>query len=55
MGSTMAATATFRNMPLSTTVNYDVERSLLSLDWVLSSGIRARYTLAAGILNEFRL
>ncbi|KAJ7854417.1 hypothetical protein B0H14DRAFT_2579873 [Mycena olivaceomarginata] len=53
MGSTIAATATFYNMPLSTTVNYDAERSLLSLDWVLSSGIRARHALASGILTGY--
>ncbi|KAF8143338.1 hypothetical protein K438DRAFT_647679 [Mycena galopus ATCC 62051] len=51
MGSPMAATATFHKMPLSTTVNCDAERSLLSLDWVMSSGIRARHAMASGILT----
>ncbi|KAF8170541.1 hypothetical protein K438DRAFT_2024370, partial [Mycena galopus ATCC 62051] len=51
MASPTTMTATFRNVPLSTTVNYDAERSLLSLDWVLSSGIRARHAVSSGILT----
>ncbi|KAJ7460155.1 hypothetical protein FB451DRAFT_1500391 [Mycena latifolia] len=35
----MAPSATLCNVPLSTSFNYDFEKSLLSLDWVLTSGL----------------
>lgn len=43
--------ATFCNVSLSTTYDRDSERSVLSLDWVLCSGIRAVRSQASGILT----
>ncbi|KAK6975124.1 hypothetical protein R3P38DRAFT_3127292, partial [Favolaschia claudopus] len=46
----MSAVSTFRNIRLSTTYNQDFERSLLSLDWVLDSGIPCQRSVASGVL-----
>ncbi|KAJ7654758.1 hypothetical protein B0H17DRAFT_1186156 [Mycena rosella] len=47
----MATSATFQNMSLTTAFNCDTEKSLLSLDWVLNSGICAVCSVASGILT----
>lgn len=45
------SSATFRNLALSTTFDKDEEKSRLSLDWVLQSGVRAVRSVASGILT----
>ncbi|KAF7378322.1 ATP-dependent DNA helicase [Mycena sanguinolenta] len=47
----MSASATFLDIPLSTTFCADYEKSLLSLDWVLTSGIKVSASLASGVLS----
>jgi hypothetical protein len=47
----MGSCATFCNVPLSTSVNPVSERSLISLDWVLTAGIPAPQSVASGILT----
>ncbi|KAK7006916.1 hypothetical protein R3P38DRAFT_2555077 [Favolaschia claudopus] len=46
----MPTVSTFRNIPFSTTYNQDYERPLLSLDWVLDSGIPCQRSVASGVL-----
>jgi hypothetical protein len=48
--TTMSPSATFCNVPLSTSVDPSSDKSLLSLDWVLSSGIPAPQSVASGAL-----
>ncbi|KAJ7813280.1 hypothetical protein B0H14DRAFT_2854305, partial [Mycena olivaceomarginata] len=43
--------ATFRNLPLSTTFDQHADKSKLSLDWVLNSGVPASHSVASGILT----
>ncbi|KAK6988531.1 hypothetical protein R3P38DRAFT_3443898, partial [Favolaschia claudopus] len=45
------AACTFRGLPVSTTYDQHSERSQLSLDWVLSSGIPTSRSIAAGPLS----
>ena len=47
----MTSTATFRNIPLSTTFDRDREKSSLSLEWLLDSGSPAVRSVASGILT----
>ncbi|KAF8214680.1 hypothetical protein K438DRAFT_1955729 [Mycena galopus ATCC 62051] len=47
----MAATATFCNIPLSTSVNPLCDRFLGSLDWLLTAGIPASRAVASGVLT----
>ncbi|KAF7349662.1 hypothetical protein MSAN_01692700 [Mycena sanguinolenta] len=47
----MPASATFCDLPLSTSFSSDLEQSLLSLDWVLSSGIKTSGSVASGVLS----
>ncbi|KAJ7674302.1 hypothetical protein B0H17DRAFT_1208106 [Mycena rosella] len=47
----MAPAATFCNLPLSTSFDSELESSLLSLDWVLSSGVSASHSVACGLLS----
>lgn len=47
----MSPGATFRNVPLSTSFDSDLETSTLSLDWVLSSGIATSASVASGLLS----
>ncbi|KAJ7463286.1 hypothetical protein FB451DRAFT_1180378 [Mycena latifolia] len=42
---------TFCNIPLSTSVNHLAQQSLVSLDWILSSGISASRSLVSGVLT----
>ncbi|KAJ7801192.1 hypothetical protein B0H14DRAFT_2897042, partial [Mycena olivaceomarginata] len=43
--------ATFCNLPLSTTIDQHADKSKLSLDWVLNSGVPASHSVASGILT----
>ncbi|KAJ7127328.1 hypothetical protein C8R43DRAFT_1240451 [Mycena crocata] len=43
--------ATFCNLPLSTAFDSNAEKSALSLDWVLNSGVAAVRSAASGILT----
>ncbi|KAJ7820756.1 hypothetical protein B0H14DRAFT_2833245, partial [Mycena olivaceomarginata] len=43
--------ATFRNLPLSTMFDQHADKSKLSLDWVLNSGVPASHSVASGILT----
>ncbi|KAJ7251924.1 hypothetical protein C8J57DRAFT_1520244 [Mycena rebaudengoi] len=43
--------ATFCNLPLSTSVDASCAKSLLSLEWVLSSGVSAAQSSASGVLS----
>lgn len=43
--------ATFCNIALTTSFNQDAGQSVLSLDWVLNSGIRTHRSVASGILT----
>ncbi|KAJ7847498.1 hypothetical protein B0H14DRAFT_2770090, partial [Mycena olivaceomarginata] len=43
--------ATFRNLPLSTRFDQHADKSKLSLDWVLNSGVPASHSVASGILT----
>ncbi|KAJ7863231.1 hypothetical protein B0H13DRAFT_2354296 [Mycena leptocephala] len=47
----MAPSATFCNSPLSTSVNPLSERSLLSVDWLLTAGIPAPGRIVSGVLT----
>ncbi|KAF7358072.1 hypothetical protein MVEN_00855000 [Mycena venus] len=47
----MLPAASFHNIPLSTSFNIDQECSVISLDWVLSSGVPASNSLACGLLS----
>ncbi|KAJ6552630.1 hypothetical protein DFH09DRAFT_1319078 [Mycena vulgaris] len=47
----MSASATFCNIPLSTSFNPNSEKSLLALEWILSSGLSARDAVASGVLS----
>ncbi|KAJ6531530.1 hypothetical protein DFH09DRAFT_1370526, partial [Mycena vulgaris] len=47
----MAATATFHNVSLTTAFAQDADKSLLSLDWVMNSGIRTVRSVASGVLT----
>jgi hypothetical protein len=47
----MAPSATFSNLPLSTSVNPLSQRSLISLDWILASGVKAHQSIASGVLT----
>lgn len=47
----MSVSATFRNLALSTTFDKDEEKSQLSLNWILQSGVRAVRSVALGILT----
>ncbi|KAJ7806601.1 hypothetical protein B0H14DRAFT_3483980 [Mycena olivaceomarginata] len=47
----MARSATFCEIPLSTSIDPLSENSLVSLDWILSSGIPARQSVASGVLT----
>ncbi|KAJ7825474.1 hypothetical protein B0H14DRAFT_3874437, partial [Mycena olivaceomarginata] len=47
----MAASAFFCNLPLSTSFNPGSEKSCISLDWVLASGIPVSRSTASGILT----
>ncbi|KAJ7861074.1 hypothetical protein B0H13DRAFT_2671918 [Mycena leptocephala] len=46
----MSAAATFCNRPLSTSFSSELEKSALSLDWVLASGINASASVTSGVL-----
>lgn len=46
----MAPSATFCDLPLSTTFCSDLEKSVLSLDWVLASGLRTTASTTSGTL-----
>ncbi|KAJ7937984.1 hypothetical protein B0H13DRAFT_1851936 [Mycena leptocephala] len=47
----MSSSATFCNVPLSTSVDSTSEQSFWSLDWVLSSGVAAPGSVASGLLT----
>ncbi|KAJ7857944.1 hypothetical protein B0H14DRAFT_2578114 [Mycena olivaceomarginata] len=47
----MPPSATFFDIPLSSTFCADHEKSLLSLDWVLASGIKSSGSVASGVLS----
>ncbi|KAJ7200387.1 hypothetical protein GGX14DRAFT_400731 [Mycena pura] len=47
----MSLSATFRNVPLSTSFDSDLETSMLSLDWVLSSAVATSASVASGLLS----
>ncbi|KAJ7462503.1 hypothetical protein FB451DRAFT_1266910 [Mycena latifolia] len=47
----MSTSATFCKLPLSSSVNPLFERSLVSLDWILTSGIPAPKSVASGVLT----
>ncbi|KAJ6563270.1 hypothetical protein DFH09DRAFT_1315454 [Mycena vulgaris] len=47
----MSASATFCNIPLSTSFNPKSEKSLLTLERILSSGLSARDAVASGVLS----
>ncbi|KAJ7204982.1 hypothetical protein GGX14DRAFT_397918 [Mycena pura] len=49
--STVSLNATFRNVPLSTSFDFDLETSTLSLDWVLSSAVATSASVASGSLS----
>ncbi|KAJ7301736.1 hypothetical protein DFH08DRAFT_906461 [Mycena albidolilacea] len=46
----MSTPATFCNLPLSTAIHQDQDTSMLSLDWVLQTGIHAVRSAASGHL-----
>ncbi|KAJ7825225.1 hypothetical protein B0H14DRAFT_3874576 [Mycena olivaceomarginata] len=47
----MPPSATFFDIPFSSTFCADHEKSLLSLDWVLASGIKSSGSVASGVLS----
>ncbi|KAJ7465543.1 hypothetical protein FB451DRAFT_1561364, partial [Mycena latifolia] len=47
----MSSSATFCNIPVSTSFNPESERSLLAVGWILSSGISTRGAVASGALS----
>ncbi|KAJ6555901.1 hypothetical protein B0H19DRAFT_1262034 [Mycena capillaripes] len=47
----MPLSATFCNVPLSTSYNPQLESSVLSLDWVLSSGIPTSSSVVSGLFS----
>ncbi|KAJ7848338.1 hypothetical protein B0H14DRAFT_2768053, partial [Mycena olivaceomarginata] len=47
----MAPCATFCNIPLSASVDPVSERSLISLDWLLTAGIPAPQSVTSGVLT----
>ncbi|KAJ7708476.1 hypothetical protein B0H14DRAFT_3642863 [Mycena olivaceomarginata] len=47
----MARSATFCEIPVSTSLDPLSANSLVSLDWILSSGIPARQSVASGVLT----
>lgn len=47
----MPPCATLCNIPLSTTFNPDVETSLVSIDWVLTSGVSTANSVVSGCLR----
>lgn len=47
----MASSATFCSIPLSTSVDPLSQRSLVSLEWILTSGIPAHQSVASGVLT----
>ncbi|KAJ6486449.1 hypothetical protein C8R47DRAFT_1128473 [Mycena vitilis] len=47
----MTSAATFCNVPLSTSFDSSLDASVLSLDWVLTSGVNASRSIASGILS----
>ncbi|KAJ7204906.1 hypothetical protein C8J57DRAFT_1542007 [Mycena rebaudengoi] len=47
----MPPSATFCNLAVSTTFNAELEKSALSLDWVLASGIKTTVSIASGVLS----
>lgn len=47
----LMASVTFRNLPLTAVFDQDTQKSVLSLDWALNSGIRAIHSVASGILT----
>ncbi|KAJ7218937.1 hypothetical protein C8J57DRAFT_1254638 [Mycena rebaudengoi] len=46
-----AASSTFCNIPLTTSVDTSSDKSLLALEWILSSGIPAPQGTASGVLS----
>ncbi|KAJ7934234.1 hypothetical protein B0H13DRAFT_2305958 [Mycena leptocephala] len=48
----MSPSATFFNLPLSSTFCADHEKSLLSLDWALASGIKSSGSVASGVFDS---
>lgn len=44
-------TAIFCNVPLSTSFSRDLEKSSLSLEWVLASGVPANNSVVSGVLS----
>jgi hypothetical protein len=46
----MSPIATFRNKGMSTSFNAELERSALSLDWVMLSGVPAAASSVSGLL-----
>ncbi|KAJ7939091.1 hypothetical protein B0H13DRAFT_2300824 [Mycena leptocephala] len=49
--STMPVSATFHNIALSTAFDPNADKSLLSLNWVLTHGIRVLHSVASGHLT----
>ncbi|KAJ7869714.1 hypothetical protein B0H14DRAFT_2726909, partial [Mycena olivaceomarginata] len=47
----MSPSLTFCTIPLSVSVDAMAEKSLITLDWVLSNGIPALHSVASGILT----
>ncbi|KAJ7735681.1 hypothetical protein B0H14DRAFT_2639128 [Mycena olivaceomarginata] len=47
----MSPSPTFCTIPLSVSVDATAEKSLITLDWVLSNGIPALHSVASGILT----
>jgi hypothetical protein len=47
----MSASPTFCNIPLSVSVDPAASQSLISLDWILTSGIPASGSCASGVLT----
>ncbi|KAJ7258656.1 hypothetical protein C8J57DRAFT_1644624 [Mycena rebaudengoi] len=47
----MPPSATFCNLAVLTTFNAELEKSALSLDWVLASGVKTTVSIASGVLS----
>ena len=47
----MSPSASFCNVPLSSSVDASSESSLLSLDWVLTSGVSVSQSVASGLVT----